>query len=44
MGVPELWRYNGQEWRIYQLQGNAYVEVNCSPTFSWVEKADLYRF
>jgi Uma2 family endonuclease len=44
MGVPQLWRYNGQEWRIYQLQATNYSEVEHSPTFSWVEKADLYRF
>jgi len=32
MGVPEVWRYNGQIWRIYQLQGEQYEEVECSPT------------
>lgn len=44
MGVPEFWRYNGREWRIYQLQGKSYLEVDRSPTFIWVEKAELYRF
>jgi Uma2 family endonuclease len=44
MGVPEFWRFNGQQWRIYQLQGKTYAEVDHSPTFAWVEKADLYRF
>ncbi len=44
MGVPEFWRYNGREWRIYQLQGETYVEVDRSPTFAWVEKAELYCF
>jgi Uma2 family endonuclease len=44
MGVPEFWRYNGRDWRIYQLQGQAYIEVDRSPTFIWVEKAELYRF
>jgi Uma2 family endonuclease len=44
MGVPEFWRYNGREWRIYQLQGRSYIEVDRSPTFSWLEKAELYRF
>lgn len=42
--VPEFWRYNGQQWRIYQLQSDSYREVDRSPTFAWVEKADLYRF
>jgi Uma2 family endonuclease len=44
MGVPELWRYDGREWRIYQLQGNAYQELGHSPTFEWVKKEDLYQF
>jgi len=52
MGVPEFWRYNGREWRIYQLQGESYVECvgealrmqHRSPTFSWVEKQYLYDF
>jgi Uma2 family endonuclease len=44
LGIPEFWRFNGKEWRIYQLQGQSYVECDRSPTFPIVEKADLYRF
>jgi Uma2 family endonuclease len=44
MGVPEFWRFNGQEWRIYQLQGDAYTECDRSPTFPMVAKEDLYQF
>jgi len=44
LGVPEFWRFNGREWRIFQLQAGEYVEQSHSPTFSWVEKDDLYRF
>ncbi|MFQ3614826.1 MAG: Uma2 family endonuclease [Cyanobacteriota bacterium] len=44
MGVPEFWRYNGQSWQIFQLQGGAYQECERSPTFPWVEKAYLYQF
>lgn len=44
MGVPEFWRYNGREWRIYQLREEAYIECDRSPTFACVEKADLYQF
>ena len=44
MGVPEFWRYNGEAWRIYQLQDSAYTEVNCSPTFPQVPKTKLYEF
>ena len=44
MRVPEFWRFNGQVWRIYQLQENVYVEVDCSPTFQMVAKEKLYEF
>jgi Uma2 family endonuclease len=44
MGVPEFWRFNGQVWKILQLQESEYSEVSHSPTFPWVEKEDLYRF
>jgi Uma2 family endonuclease len=33
LGVPELWRREGQTIRIYQLQSGQYVEVQESPTF-----------
>lgn len=44
MGVPELWRYNGEVWRIYQLEGSTYKEVETSPTFTFVPKTKLYEF
>lgn len=44
MGVPEFWRFDGQEWRIFQLQNGAYQECDRSPTFSWIEKEYLYQF
>jgi len=44
MGVPEFWRFNGRVWRILQLVDGVYVERDRSPTFSMVEKTDLYRF
>jgi Uma2 family endonuclease len=49
MGIPEFWRYNGQEWHIYQLQENAsqenvYVEVVISPTFPMLSKDKFYEF
>lgn len=44
MGVPEFWRFNGRKWYIFQLVDQTYTEVDHSPTFAWVEKADLYRF
>jgi Uma2 family endonuclease len=44
LGVPEFWRYNGELWRIYQLQGESYREVEASPTFGFVPKQKLYEF
>jgi len=44
MGVPELWRYNGEVWRIYHLENSEYQECETSPTFPIVKKDDLYRF
>jgi Uma2 family endonuclease len=44
MDVPEFWRYDGREWRIYQLQGTAYLEVANSPTFPIVSKEKFYEF
>jgi len=45
LGVPEFWRYNGQVWKIYQLQNaGQYQEVEVSPTFPSVPKERLYQF
>ena len=44
MGVPEFWRYNGETWRIYRLEGSVYQEVERSPTFTRVPKTKLYEF
>lgn len=44
IGVLEFWRFNGKVWRIYQLQSGVYIEVETSPTFPQVPKAQLYTF
>jgi hypothetical protein len=44
MGVSEFWRYDGQVWRIYQLQDSKYQEVETSSTFPFVSKTKLYEF
>jgi Uma2 family endonuclease len=44
LGVPEFWRYNGQELKIYTLQESQYVECDRSPTFPWMQKEYLYNF
>jgi Uma2 family endonuclease len=44
MGVPEFWRFNGQEWIVLCLVDDAYESCDRSPTFPFVSKADLYQF
>ena len=44
LGVPEFWRFDGDVWRIYCLVGGVYEEAETSPTFSFMQKEDLYRF
>jgi Uma2 family endonuclease len=44
LGIPELWRFNGQVLTLFQLQGNQYIEVDASPTFSWADKTLFYAF
>ncbi|NJN71981.1 MAG: Uma2 family endonuclease [Limnothrix sp. RL_2_0] len=44
MGVPEFWRYNGEIWRIFQLENSEYQECEISPTFPQIKKNDLYNF
>ncbi|NJN72896.1 MAG: Uma2 family endonuclease, partial [Limnothrix sp. RL_2_0] len=44
LGVPEFWRFNGKEWRIYQLNDGIYVEIEQSPTFPMIPKEKLYEF
>jgi Uma2 family endonuclease len=44
MGVPEFWRYNGRELKIYKLEQNTYLECDRSPTFDGIDKEDFYRF
>lgn len=44
MGVPELWRFDGRLLRIYRLEDGCYIEVETSPTFSFIQKQDLYNF
>lgn len=44
IGISEFWRFNGKVLQIYQLQSQAYVEVENSPTFPRVPKEKLYEF
>jgi Uma2 family endonuclease len=44
MGIPEFWRYNGQQLKIYELHDGQYQEVETSPTFPNIPKEWLYKF
>ncbi|MEL6940081.1 MAG: Uma2 family endonuclease [Cyanobacteria bacterium J06598_1] len=44
MGVPEFWRFDGHNLRIYQLQKGDYTETERSSTFGMITKTDLYTF
>lgn len=43
--VPEIWRFNGESLRVYQIQADgSYVQCESSPTFPFLRLADLVRF
>jgi Uma2 family endonuclease len=44
LGIPEFWRFNGQNLKIHQLIQGKYQEVEVSPTFPWMTKALFYQF
>ena len=44
LGVPEIWRYDGEQAYIYQLTGQAYAEVNDSLAFPSLTAAALTDF
>ncbi|KHG41660.1 MAG: Uma2 family endonuclease [Aphanizomenon flos-aquae KM1D3_PB] len=44
LGVAELWRYDGEVLKFYQLVENQYIEIKFSMTFSLVSVGDINRF
>jgi len=44
LGVPELWRYNGQVLRFYQLVEGQYLECKSSLAFPLVSVSEMSRF
>ena len=44
MGVPELWRYNGEDLKFYQLVEGQYVECEFSVAFPLVSVSEISRF
>ncbi|MCI0422141.1 MAG: Uma2 family endonuclease [Acidobacteria bacterium] len=44
LGVPEIWRYEGSEFSLWQLSGQAYVAVSRSLAFPILTVEDLAGF
>lgn len=44
LGIAELWRYNGQDLKFYQLIEGQYVECEFSVAFPIVSVSDISRF
>ncbi|MDJ0845552.1 Uma2 family endonuclease [Crocosphaera sp.] len=46
LGVPEIWRYDGNQLIVFILSNNHqnYVQSDYSSTFSWLKVADLLPF
>ena len=44
LGVPEIWRYDGQRLFTYKLAGDQYTESDHSATFPWLTSSVLTDF
>ncbi|RCJ23374.1 hypothetical protein A6S26_02160 [Nostoc sp. ATCC 43529] len=44
LGVTELWRYDGQVLKFYQLMESQYIEINLSIAFPLISVNDMNRF
>ncbi len=44
LGVAELWRYDGEVLKFYQLVENQYIEIKFSLAFPLVSVRDINRF
>lgn len=44
LGIPELWRYNGRDLKLYQLAEGQYVECEFSTAFSLISVTEMSRF
>ncbi|MFM7368279.1 MAG: Uma2 family endonuclease, partial [Sphaerospermopsis kisseleviana] len=44
LGVAELWRYDGDVLRFYQLLEGEYIEINFSVAFPAISVSDMTRF
>ena len=43
LGVPEIWRYDGESMRFYKLAGENYELIQTSPAFPILTAEDLTR-
>ena len=44
LGVPELWRYDGEHLKFYQLVDGQYIEIKFSFAFPIVSVSEMNRF
>ncbi|MEY2914489.1 MAG: hypothetical protein RLZZ184_3798, partial [Cyanobacteriota bacterium] len=44
LGVAELWKYDGEVLKFYQLVENQYIEIKFSMAFPLVSVGDMNRF
>ncbi len=44
LGVPEIWRYDGKAFRIFELSGGCYIERDKSVTFPSLSGRDMQSF
>lgn len=44
LGVAELWRYDGDVLKFYQLLEGEYIEINFSVSFPVISVSDMTRF
>lgn len=44
LGVPEVWRYDGQAFRMYHLESGEYLGCDRSLAFPLLTTSDLQRF
>jgi Uma2 family endonuclease len=44
MEIPEFWRFDGTNLRLYALAGKQYAEVKVSPTFNLISVTEIPRF
>ncbi|MEA5619371.1 Uma2 family endonuclease [Cronbergia sp. UHCC 0137] len=44
LGIVELWRYDGERLKFYQLLENQYIEITLSIAFPLISVSDINRF